>query len=328
MESKKITVKTPLRISLTGGNDLIPYVSKYGGDAFAATIDKYVTVSVERRDDKIINMRYPDGEEKVYSISAIENPIIRQAFVRYNFQGGFNLVSTSDVPLSSGLGSSGAFAVGLLNALQLLKGVSKSPEELAEEACDLEINQLKSPIGKQDQYMAALGGFLHLEFQKDNSVKVNRVKIDSQMKKRLEDELLLVYSGTKRSATAVLSVTAKRFESNEEIFPDITAFREYGNQMRNLIISGNFDEFCGRLKKLSHLKRTCYVGCTNERLEKFIEVGYQLGATGAKILGAGGGGFVYFHVPKEHQKVFMSGISNLGGQVFPYSFVDHGSRLA
>lgn len=328
MKVVKIVIRTPFRISLTGGTDLLPYVKKYGGDAFGATIDKYVTVSLTKRNDSKINLTYPDGEEKVDLISEIKNPIIRQALISHNFKDGLDLISVSDIPPGSGLGSSGAFTVGLLNALHHLKGIKKSAKELAEEAADLEINQLKAPIGKQDQYMSAFGGFVHLEFQKNNDVRVNKLRVDEIIKKRFEKEFLLVYSGIKRSASKVLSVTAKRFTNTEAIFSDITAFREYGNQMRDLILAGKVNEFAGKLKNLLTLKKKCYVACTNEKMEKFIEAGYKAGATGAKIIGAGGGGFVYFYVPKEKQENFKAGIILAGGKVFPYSFVEQGSYLA
>ncbi len=327
MTFKKVTVRTPVRITLTGGNDLIPYVKKHGGDAFGATIDKYVTVTVSQRSDNLVSLNCPTEKEIVSDIAVIKNPIIRQAFISHQIKGGLDIVSTSDIPPGSGLGSSGAFTVGLLNALYALDNIQKSPGELAEEAADLEINKLGAPIGKCDQYMAAFGGFLHLAFERDGSVKVNRVEISESTKKRLEEEMILAYSGRQRSASEVLNITAKRFLESEAIFAEINTFRNLGNKMRALLANNRVDEFAQGLKNLLNAKKKCYISCTNEELEKFIEKGYQSGAVGAKIIGAGGGGFVYFFVPKEKQPEFKRGIVSVGGTVFPYRFIDFGSRV-
>lgn len=327
MQVKKITTKTPFRLTLTGGSDLIPYVEKHGGDAFGATIDKYVTVQLARRKDNVISLRYPDGHEVVNSIPEIKNPIIRQALTSHNFKGGLDLISNSDIPPGSGLGSSGAFAVGLINALHTLSGLEKTALELAEEAADLEINQLKSPIGKYDQYMAAHGGFLHLGFNKDGSVAVNRLTVAPKTKKQLEEEVVLVFSGMKRSASEVLGVTAERFKNDLPVFEDMHSFRNLGNQMRDMILAGNVSGFAEALPALMQAKKKCYVACTNEKLEKFIDVGHRLGASGSKIIGAGGGGFVYFYVPAEKQENFKKGIKLAGGAVFPFSFVSQGSQI-
>ncbi|MEK9186281.1 MAG: hypothetical protein AAB885_01710, partial [Patescibacteria group bacterium] len=217
--------------------------------------------------------------------------------------------------------------VGLLNALHAFKGTVRSPRDLAEEAADLEINKLKAPIGKYDQYMAAFGGILHLVFEKDGSVVVNKLDFSENTRKRLENELVLVFSGMKRSASEVLNVVNKRFETSEAIFADIASFVKLGDQLRGFLVEGRVDDFVGNINNLLAAKKKCYISCTNEKLDRFIDTGYQLGATGAKIIGAGAGGFVYFYVPSKKQENFKRGITAAGGTVYPFQFVDEGTQV-
>ncbi|MBI2454031.1 MAG: hypothetical protein HYV54_00420 [Parcubacteria group bacterium] len=327
MSKNRVVTKTPHRICLTGGTDLLPYVKKFGGDSFGATIDKFVTVEVSKRNDQFFNLSYPDATELVDEKEKIKNPIIRQALVSHKIYEGLNIKSVSDIPPGSGLGSSGAFTVGLLNALHALKGISKSPRLLAEEAADLEINKLKAPIGKHDQYMAAHGGFLHLIYKKDGGVTVRKIDIAHDTKKKLESELVLVFSGMKRSASETLGVTARRFRSSNEIFSDISAFRKHGLGLRGHIINNRIENFANGLKALMVAKKQCFVSCTDDKLEEFLNIGYGLGAVGAKVIGAGGGGFVYFYVPKNLQPRFKKGISAAGGTIYPFRFVFQGSQI-
>lgn len=327
MSQKVIISKTPHRICLTGGTDLIPYVRRYGGDSFGATIDKFVTVAVSRRQDGLISLKYPSGSEQTNNVASIQNPIIRRALMNYRISGGVNIISVSDVPVASGLGSSGAFTVGLLNALSRLEGRAKPPRVLAEEAAHLEINQLKAPIGKHDQYMAAYGGFLHLIYKKRGGVSVKRINLLPAVKKELADNLVLVFSGLTRSASQVHSVTAERFKSTSAVFADISGFKNTGAMLRRDLVDGRVGEFGHGLKTLLAAKKKCFVNCTNGHLDKLIETGYALGAVGAKVIGAGAGGFIYFYVPKIHQPNFKRGIIAAGGTIYPFSFVAEGSRI-
>ncbi len=322
---KAIATKTPYRLCLTGGSDLIPYVERHGGDAFSVTIDKFVTVKVSRINTIEIRLSYPQGKEKVKNVRDIKNPIIREALIMCKIKSGLEIISETDIPLGSGLGSSGAFAVGLLNALYALNGLSISPKELAEKAAYLEINRLKYPIGKHDQYLAAYGGFLHLEFKKEGNVAVNQINIPKKSRKKLEKELVLVFSGIQRSTGKIHNVTAKKFKNSKTVFADITNFRNLGNRMRDHIINGELNKFADNLGNLMAAKKKCFVNCSNKNLDKLLNVGFESGAKGAKIVGAGGGGFVYFYVPTDNQLKFKKGISAAGGTVYPFSFVEHGS---
>lgn len=324
---KTVITKTPYRLCLTGGSDLIPYVKRHGGDAFSATIDRFVTVKVSRINVPEIKLSYPQGKERVKNTEDIKNPIIREALVMCGIKSGLEIISEADIPPGSGLGSSGAFAVGLLNALHVLDGIFLSPEQLAEKAAHLEINRLKAPIGKHDQYLAAYGGFLHLEFKKEGDVTVNRINIPEKSRNKLEKELVLVFSGIRRSTSEIHGVTAKKFKNFETVFADITNFRNIGNKMRDYIINGEINKFAENLGNLMDAKKKCFVNCSNKKIDALLDTGFRLGASGAKIVGAGGGGFVYFYVPKNKQPNFKKGIKNAGGKVYPFSFVRHGSII-
>ncbi len=327
MSKNNVITRTPHRICLTGGTDLLPYVKKFGGDSFGATIDKFVTVEISKRNDNRFNLSYPDAAELVDEKEKIKNPIIRQALISHKISEGLNIKSVSDIPPGSGLGSSGAFTVGLLNALHGLKGIVKPPRDLAEEAADLEINKLGAPIGKQDQYMAAYGGFLHLIYRKDGGVTVRRIKLSHSVRKKLETRLVLVFSGLKRSASEIHSTTARRFESSKTIFADITNFKKRGGELRGHLVNNRLDSFAGGLQTLMAAKKQCFVNCANDKLEEFLDIGYGLGAIGAKVVGAGGGGFVYFYVPEASQHKFKQGITVAGGDVCEFSFTRAGSRI-
>lgn len=322
-----VTTRTPYRICLTGGNDLLPYVKKFGGESFGVTIDKYATVTLRRRSDDVVHASYPDGEEHVTNINDIKNGIIREALRLHGIQDGIDIESRSDIPPGSGLGSSGAFAVGLLHAIHILKGEEVSSRALAEEAARLEIEILRSPIGKHDQYMAAYGGFLHLLFHSDGSVGVEHTSIPANVRNDLEHNLVLVFSGQKRSATKVLESTALRFEESASIFDEINSFRKAGNVLRGHLMNGQTDDFAKGLKQLLEAKKKCYRACTNDRMDSLVERGYALGAIGAKIIGAGGGGFAYFYVPSRSRKTFERGIVKYGGTPTPFRLEDHGTRV-
>lgn len=177
MAKRRIVIsQTPHRIALTGGHDQIPYVKRYGGSGFAATINRYATIILMRRLDHHIELIYPGAHETVEEIVDITHPIIRTVLHKYSLNG-VNIYSHSDIPPGSGLGSSGTFTVGLLNAIHALLGNRRTPSELAEEAADIEISALKSPIGKYDQYAAAVGGFTRMTFKKNGDVEIRPVNI-------------------------------------------------------------------------------------------------------------------------------------------------------
>ena len=324
---KKVTSKTPHRLSLTGATDFFPYVEKYGGDGFAATIDKWVTVTISEVGGSYIDIVHPGGKEKVREVEDLEHPIIKNILEKYHSSNGLRIVSESDVPPSSGLGSSGAFTVGFLNALHKFFGRDRTPLELAEEAADIEIRELGAPIGRYDQYLAAFGGMLHLVFNPDHTIEVKRVKLPEATQNDLNRNLVLVFSGITRSASSVSKATADRFKDSDQVFHDMNEFREAGNQARNLLIKGDIPEFLDALNKLSAIKRRCFVSSSNDQIDQFIAIGHKAGALGSKIIGAGGGGFVYFYVPEEKQPEFKKAVTSSGGTVYPFKFVDQGSQI-
>lgn len=317
--------RTPYRLSITGGTDLWPYVRRHGGAAFSAGLDKYATIVISRRSDDTVQIVHPGGHEHVEKIDDITHPIIREGLRRYNLSG-LSILSHSDIPPGSGLGSSGAFTVGLLNALHWLQGEKRSTTELAEEAADIEINALKSPIGKHDQYIAALGGLQHLIFNRDGTVTAKKVALPKAAAEKLKHNLFLVFSGIRRDASGVLSQTMSDL-SEEATFDLYTQFKEQGDAVRESLVAGRVEEFASNLNKLMAIKARTIPGSTNPQIASFIESGLKGGALGAKNSGAGAGGFVYFYVPEGRHQSFTEAVTTAGGTIYPYSFTDKGTEI-
>lgn len=324
---KAVISQTPYRLALTGGHDQIPYVQRYGGSGFAVAINKYATIIIGQRLDKKIELTYPGKYELAEKLEDVIHPIIQAVLQKYGLDG-VSIYSHSDIPPGSGLGSSGTFTVGLLNAVHAYLGETLSPADLAEEAADIEINALKSPIGKYDQYAAALGGFLNMEFQKDGSVIAKEVKIPAKAKAEFARNTFLVYSGIRRDAGVSLGVTlAGLLAGDQPTFDRITAFRNHAEQMRRLMEQGAVADFARSLPRLMELKTAAHPASSIPAVKKMIDTGIKLGALGAKNMGAGRGGFIYYYVPEEHHQDFIDGIQKVGGTLFPFSVVNHGTRI-
>lgn len=323
---RKIAIsRTPYRLSITGGTDLWPYVQRHGGAAFSAGLDKYATVVVSRRSDNDIQLIYPGGHEHVASVDSLSHPIVREAMRRYDLNG-VDVLSHSDIPPGSGLGSSGTFTVGLLNALHWLMGNQKTAIELAEEAADIEINALNSPIGKHDQYMAALGGLQHLVFNQEGSIEARNITLPAEAAEKLRDNLFLVFSGIRRSAGSVLGQTMSKL-SDDQQFDLYNEFKKQGDEVRELLIAGQVEDFAQSLGRLMEVKGRAIPSSKTPEITKFINAGLEAGALGAKNSGAGAGGFVYFYVPGEHHAAFKEAVTKAGGTIFPYTFTDRGTEI-
>lgn len=328
-EEKSIIIsKTPYRINLAGATDLIPYVKKFGGQAFSATINKYVTIVAQRRYDKRIVFHNKLETEEASEAKQIKNHHLRAVLEQVGIKTGIEVVSFTDTPLASGLGSSGAFVVGLLNALWALRGVEKEPRELAEEAAHVEINKLKAPIGKHDQYLAAYGGMCALSFLRDGKVRVKKLIFTEKEKKDLADSFLLVYSGMSGPTSVTLSPLSQKLRQMEpEIITAMHTFRTMNNHLMNLVSQRNFLSFGEKLDGLwEHEKRTFLN--SNEKIDALIAAGKKQGATSALVVGAGGGGFLYFVCPDQKTKVEVSkAVTNMGASEYPFSFTEEGSRI-
>jgi D-glycero-alpha-D-manno-heptose-7-phosphate kinase len=300
-----IVSRAPVRFSLGGGGtDLPSYSSTYGGFLVAAAIDKYVFVGANKRFYKSIRLAYSKSET-VDSIDQIEHRLFREALRLTGVSQGIELVSMADVPGSSGLGSSGSFTVALLNALHTYKREFVSTEQLADEACKIEIDILKEPIGKQDQYIAAYGGITAFTFAPDGSVHTERVPMKQEVLDDLESNLVIFYSGVERSASAVLAEQKKTIQSSSDAMQRMHKIKELGYEVRRLLMDGDIDRYGEILHEHWTNKRKLASNMTDSTIDEHYEAARKAGAIGGKLMGAGGGGFFMFYVrPQERRRVY------------------------
>ena len=320
--------QTPYRLCLAGATDLIPYVKKFGGNALSGTINKYVTIIAKKRQDKKIVFHYTLGMEEAAKLEDIAHPYVREVLKLVGIKKGIDIASFTDIPFSSGLGSSGAFTVGLINAIRTLLGYKHGPRELAEAAANLELNILKSPIGKHDQYMAAFGGICDLAFLSNGKVIVKKIRLSSAKQKMIESHLLLVYSGMTRSASKVLDSVSKKLQVLQpNVVSGMHAFKSMGNLMKVALVQENFIEFGNRINDLWEIEKKTFNN-SNERIDDLITRGKALGALSGMVVGAGRGGFIYFFCPdvKTKRKIALS-LSKIGASEYPFHFIHEGSKI-
>lgn len=306
-----IMSRTPLRLSFFGGGtDIENFYSTSYGAVLTTAIKKYIYVSVIRRFHKDIRVGY-SKTETVNTVEEIEHQTIRQILLNNKIPGQIEIDIMADVPgWGTGLGSSSALAVGLLNAIHLYKeNVSKSTEELAAEACDLEIKQLKKPIGKQDQYAAALGGLRYIRFNKDGSVDSEIVKMSGTTKKDLEASMISFYiADNNRNGDKILADQNSKISHN---LKNLETMRDQAAEGKLLLEKGDLESFGLMMNKAWELKRSLSSKISNPLIDKYYQQGLRLGAMGGKLSGAGGSGFLTFICdPKYHEKL-RSGLKEL-----------------
>lgn len=320
--------KTPHRLGLAGATDLPLYVKRFGGEALSGTINQYVTITAKRRKDDKLVFHYALGVEEADKAEDLTHPYLRAVLQHVGTKGGLDITSFTDVPFASGLGSSGAFTVGLVNALWALEGEKKSPRALAEEASHIEIDVLKAPIGKHDQYMAAYGGICVLRFLKNGDVRVEKIILTPREKKDFEERILLVYSGTPRSASKVLfPVTARLAAFHSPTIEAMHKFRGLGGDMQKFLMERNFPAFAVTLNNLWDAERALFKN-NNQRIDEIIAEGKKRGAISALVAGAGKGGFVYFICPDAKiKKRIARALEIIDAKEYPFSFTKEGSKI-
>jgi D-glycero-alpha-D-manno-heptose-7-phosphate kinase len=292
-----ILTRSPLRITLGGGGtDLESYYQKYEGFLIAGAINKYVYVSVTRPFSQGIILKY-SKVEKTLEVDDIQNPIIRESIRLFNLSSPQIEISTiADIPSGTGLGSSGSFTTGLLRALHAHFHKPVHANELAELACDIEINKLNETIGKQDQYISAFGGLTTFTFKKDGSVIVEPLSVTSETIVDLEDNLLLFYTGQTREASKILKDQETKSRTGDfEMIENLHFTKELGLRSKLALESGNLEDFALMMNEHWVHKKNRSNGMTNESINKWYEIGLRNGALGGKVVGAGGGGFLMFY---------------------------------
>ena len=287
--------RTPVRASFCGGgSDLAAFYENHpdGGAVTSLAMARYLYITVNPRFDDAIRISY-SSMEFVENINQIQHELVREAMKSTGVTSGIEITTIADIPSrGTGLGSSSAVTIGLLNALSSLAGNPMSSEELAKEACRIEIEILGQPIGKQDQYAAAIGGINTIGFLPDGSVSIDPLTLSDNTKQRIEDEFLLVYTGLTRSANTVLS---KQKEMTSERMDELSTLRLQAFQVRSALEEGNLSEVGQLLEESWQIKRTLVDGITGELLDNLHDQLIDAGGTGAKLLGAGGGGFFLVH---------------------------------
>jgi D-glycero-alpha-D-manno-heptose-7-phosphate kinase len=292
-----IITRSPLRISLGGGGtDLPSYYKEHGGFLVAAAMDKYVYLTLHRTFVPELIVKY-SKLERVDHASQLEHPIIREAFRLLGLDGhSMELTSLADIPGGTGLGSSGSFTTALLKVLHSSNKHSLSPSELAEQACHIEIDRLGEPIGKQDQYIAAVGGITAFTFHRDGRVEYRPCKISEETLFNLEDNLLLFFTGYSRAASAILKDQNDKSKQQDSAMLDNLHFtKQLGYESLAALEAGNLEEFARLMDLHWQRKKARSVGMSNDHINEWYDHAMQNGALGGKLIGAGGGGFLMFY---------------------------------
>jgi D-glycero-alpha-D-manno-heptose-7-phosphate kinase len=323
-----IITRTPFRLTLGGGGtDLPSFYQQHGGFVLAVGIDKYMFINVNTPivDDKI-RVRYSKSE-LVDHVNQVEHTLAREAMKAYGLTKGVEIVSVADIPAGTGLGSSSCYLVGLLNGLRALMQQPVPPQDLAEEACHIELNILKKPIGKQDQYMAAFGGLTSLTIDPDGAVLVQRLPVTADLVETLENNLLLFYTHGTRDATEILARqdgATRRKDGN--VVGSLKEIRDIGLEIRDEIVRGNLRRF-GELMDIHwQTKRRLSHGITNPQIDAWYELARRNGAIGGKISGAGGGGFLMLYCEDEKRRL-REAMRDAGLRELNFRFEFEGSKV-
>jgi D-glycero-alpha-D-manno-heptose-7-phosphate kinase len=322
-----LITRSPLRISLGGGGtDLPSYYRQHGGFLVAAAIDKYIYVNLLRPFIPGIFLKY-SKLEKADRVEDIEHPIIREAFLMMRITDLQHEITTlADIPAGTGLGSSGSFTTALLKALHSHERRLLLPMDLAEMACQLEIERLNRPIGKQDQYIAAYGGITCFHFHKDGTVHAEPLQIKSTTLHALEDNLMLFFTGYSRSAGDILQDQDNRTkQADSSMIDNLNYVKELGVRSRRALEQGTPSEFGALMHEHWEHKRKRSAGMSNPRIDEWYELGRKNGAVGGKLVGAGGGGFLMFYA--EDRDRLRATMEKAGLEEVRFRFDFDGTRV-
>ena len=322
-----IITRSPLRITLGGGGtDLPSYYRAHEGFLISAAIDKYVYVTTIRPFTEGIFLKYSEIE-KVSRIDDVRHPIIREALKELNFRTPqVEIITLADIPAGTGLGSSGSFTTALLLSLFAHRRRCISPRELAELACDIEINRLGEPVGKQDQYIAAFGGVTSFTFHKDDSVSVSSLPLPMDTLFDLQDNLLLFFTGYSRSAGSILKDQKDRTEkSDRSMIDNLHYVKDLGIRSSEALKGGRIDIFVELMREHWEHKKKRSGGMSNPRIDEWYELGLKNGAAGGKLVGAGGGGFLLFYA--EDGRRLRKAMAGAGLEEVRFSFDFEGSKV-
>lgn len=318
-----IIVQTPLRVSFFGGGTDFPsFYMNEGGAVLTSAIDKYIFITIKERFDRKIRIGYTETE-MVDDVSQVKHELIREALRLTGISQGVEITTMGDIPSAgSGLGSSSTVTVGSLHAMYSYLGCMVPAERLAQEACKIEIETLGKPIGVQDQYIAALGGLRLMEFHKNGAITSEKILMDHSLRWRLNESLLLFFTGVTRKADSILDEQKKNIGERMEILKEM---REMAYTACRELTQGNLDILGDLLHKGWTLKKQLASRISNDQIDQIYQAARKAGATGGKITGAGGGGFLLLYVPYEKRESVRSAMRSL--QEVPVSLEQDGTKV-
>ena len=318
-----IITKTPFRVSFCGGgSDMANFYEKCGGCVLSTSINKYCYISIHPYFNENQTLLKYSENELVDNPDQINHKIFRRVLTDMDIHG-VEISSTADIPGGTGLGSSSTFTVGLLNTLNCYKGKFVSKDKLAKLACEVEIEKLGNPIGKQDQYGAALGGLNFIKFNQDGSVSHEPILMDGKTYKRLQNNLLMFYTGTTRSANTILAEQTKNITSEDKA-KNLLKMCGLARDMKEALENNDISSFGKILDEGWQLKKELASGIANPAIDEAYETAMKNGALGGKLLGAGGGGFLLFYCEEEKQDKLKKAI---GLRELDFSFERDGTSV-
>jgi len=321
-----IITRTPLRITLGGGGtDLPSYYERFGGFVLSATISKYIFITINPTFTPDYFLKY-SALERVSRPQDIEHPIVREVLVTRDVAPGVEIVSTADIPAGTGLGSSGAFTVGLLHAVYAARRDHVSAGDLADEACRIEIDRLHRPVGKQDQYIASFGGIRCFDFHEDGTVAVSPIAMSTETFHDLEENLLMFFTGYARDADKVLKEQKARSEDGDgEMIDNLHFVKELGLRSKSALEQGDTAGFAALMHEHWEHKKKRSTSMSNGNIDRWYQLGRNAGAIGGKLVGAGAGGFLLFYT-RDHRSLRQA-MSTEGLAEVRFTFDQDGSTV-
>jgi D-glycero-alpha-D-manno-heptose-7-phosphate kinase len=317
-----IIVQTPLRISFFGGGTDFPsYFRREGGCVLSTAIDKYIYVTIKQRFDDLIRIGYTNTEI-VEDVSQIQHELIREAFRTTGLKKGVEITTMGDIPAGTGLGSSSTVTVGALNAMYAFQNQFVDPQNLAKQACEIEIETLHKPIGYQDQYIAALGNFRLIEFGIDGNISTQIIALDPKVKNRLNENLLLFYTGQHRLSETILTEQNNNTQDNLKI---LNKLKILAHSAVEELQKGDIDCIGYMLNESWQLKKRLASGITNGKIDHYYEAALSAGALGGKVTGAGGGGFLLIYCPYDKRDTVRNKLQDL--REIPIQLEASGSKV-
>ena len=321
-----IITRTPFRVSFAGGgSDLPSYYRRHGGAVVSTAISKYMYVTVNKRFDDTIRISYT-RTEIVDRPDDLQHDIVRAALRKVGIDRGVEISTIADIPAGTGLGSSSTLTVGLLHALHAYAQRFAGAERLAEEACEIEIDSLGKPIGKQDQYAAAFGGLNYIRFNKDDSVVIEPIVCASATRRHLKDCLLLFYTGLTRKSEQILSEQKTKTEKGDAD-NYLSSLVELAEELRNALCHDEPAAVGDILHRAWLVKREIVSGISDPQIDRWYEEARAAGAIGGKLLGAGGGGFLLLYCEPERQRALRGRMAEIGLREVEFTFEGQGSRI-